>query len=182
MWLEAIITREDLVHVLGEILPVKIHLDDDNTVERWLWLGRAEELTLVPDEGLRVTCAAELCWSIAGMSPSAKIEKLGVLIRPQISETDKGHLLEFKIEIEEADFSALPAFVDSTIAKAVNVALSAKGLTWNFTETLTREVLIPRAFKPVEALKIGVAWGKTRINAEALVLVVSFKMGVVRAD
>lgn len=182
MWLEAIITREDLVHVLGEILPVKIHLDDDTTVERWLWLGRAEEMSIVPDEGLSVTCAAELCWSIAGMSPTAKLETLEVLIRPVIAETDKGHLLEFTIEIQEADFAALPAFVDSTIAKAVNAALSAKRLTWNFTETLTRAVLIPRAFEPVEALKIGVAWGKTRINAEALVLVVSFKIGVVRAE
>lgn len=182
MWLEAIVTKEDLTQVLAEFLPVKIHLDNDDKTERWLWVGKATEIFFLPEEGLRVTCPAELCWSIVGMSPIVKFDTLGILLRPEIVEKNKGHALEFRFALEEADIRGLPALIDSTIVKAVNAALWAKPLTWNFTETLTRTVKLPEMFDEVEALKIEVGWGKKRLSADALVLVVSFKLGFVRTD
>ena len=182
MWLEAIITHEDLVQVLGEILPVKIHLDADKEPDRWLELHRATEVALVPDQGLRVVCSAELMWSIAGVSPSIKLDELGLLLRPMVVEKNKGHVLEFKIEIEDADIRGIPGIIDATIVKAVNSSLAEKELTWNFTETLTRTVGLGKMFEPIEALKINVAWGKRRLTSEALVLVVSFKLNFVRND
>lgn len=182
MWIEAIITRDDFVQVLGELLPVKIHLDVDEETDRWLFLHKATEVTLVPDEGLRVVCSAELRWSIAGMSPNVQLDELGLLLRPQVVEKNKGHVLELNIEIEEADIRGIPALIDSTIVKAVNSALSRKKLVWDFTDTLTRSVGVGETFEPIDALKIGVAWGQRRISAEAVVLVVSFQLGFVRDD
>jgi hypothetical protein len=187
MWLEAIITQEDLVQVLGELLPVKIHLNEaeenaPKPPERWLRLGAATAVALVPDQGLRVTCAAELCWSIAGLSPTVELDELRVLLRPQVVEKNAGNVLEFQLEIEEADFHILPDFLDATVVKAINLALAARKLTWNFTETLTRTVGLGKALEPVEALKIEVLWGKHRIGADAVTLVVSFKIGLVRGD
>lgn len=182
MWLEAIITRDDLVQVLGELLPVKIHLDHDEETDRWLFLHKATQVTLVPDEGLRVVCSAELRWSIAGMSPKVQLDELGLLLRPQVVEKNKGHVLELNIEIEDADIRGLPALIDSAIVKAVNAALSQKKLVWNFTDALTRTVGLGETFEPIEALKIGVTWGQRRISAEALVLVASFQLGFIRDD
>ncbi len=191
MWLEAIISQEDLVQVLGEFLPVKIHLDREkdekdepkkDQPERSLFLLAPTEVALVPEQGVRVTCPAELTWSIAGVSPSMKIDSLQVMIRPEVVEKNKGHVLEFGMEVEVADFHALPSFIDATIVKAVNAALATKKPGWNFTETLTRTVGLGKMFDPVEALKIEVAWGKTKIGVEALGLVVSFNLGFVRAD
>ena len=191
MWLEAIISQEDLVHALGEFLPVKIHLDQRKDAdgkpakdepERSLYLGSPTEVILVPEQGVRVICPAELTWSIAGMSPSMKIDSLQVMIRPEVAEKNKGSVLEFGMEVEVADFHALPSFIDATIVKAINGALATKKPGWNFTETLTRTVGLGRMFEPVEALKIEVAWGKTKIGGDALGLVVSFKLGFVRTD
>lgn len=191
MWLEAIISQEDLVQVMGEFLPVKIFLDQSEVgegekkkdePERSLLLHTASQVTLVPDEGVRVTCPAELTWSIAGMSPTMKIDALQVMIRPRVVEKNKGHVLEFGMEVEEADFHVLPGFLDDTIAKAVNAALATKKPDWNFTETLTRTVGLGKMFDPVESLKIDVQWGKTKMGGEALGLVVSFKLGFVRND
>jgi len=182
MWLEAIITQEDLVQALDEILPVKIHFDADEKTDRWLVLHRATEVTLVADEGLRVSCSAELTWSFAGLSPTVKLDQLGVLLKPRVVEKKAGHVLEFNIEIEDADLRGVPAFIDSTIVKAVNGSLSEKTLIWNFTETLTRTVGLGKTYEPLEALKIDVAWGKHRITAEAIVLVVSFKLHFVRDE
>ena len=188
MWLEAIITKEDLVQVIREILPAKINLQPEEEsgkekpAERWLLLHPATEVTLVPDQGLRVTCPAELTWSIAGMSPSVKLDELSVLLRPQVVEKNKGQVLEFQLEIEELEFHSLPEFLDGTIVKAVNAALADKKIPWNFTETLTRTVGLGKVLDPVESLKIEVLWGKRRIGADVLTLVLSFKLTFVRGD
>jgi hypothetical protein len=191
MWLEAIISHEDLVQVMGEFLPVKIFLDQEDVgtgekkkdqPERSLLLRPATRVELVPEDGARVTCPAEVTWSIAGVSPTMKLDELRVMIRPRVVEKNKGYVLEFGLEVEEADFHALPEFVDNTIVKAINSSLATKKPAWNFTETLTRTVGLGKMFDPVEALKIEVAWGKTKIGGEAFGLVVSFKMGFVRGD
>ncbi|MGK4003531.1 hypothetical protein WMF31_12955 [Sorangium sp. So ce1036] len=182
MWLEAIITREDLAQVLGELLPVKIHLDDDEKTDRWLYLDRATAITLVEDMGLRVSCPAELKWSIAGVTPTIKLDELTVLISPEIIEKNKGSVLGFNLELEAADIRGIPAIIDNTVVKAVNSALASKKLEWNFTKTLTHTVGLPSHLEPIEGLHIGVAWGKRRIGQEALALVVSFKLSFVRND
>jgi hypothetical protein len=145
-------------------------------------LGQATHVTLVAEEGLRVICPAELSWSIAGMSTTMKIDELRVMLVPRIVKMNKGDVLEFQLQVEEADFHSLPGFVDATIVKAVNAALAAKKLPWNFTETLTRKVDIGKMFDPIEALRIEVQWGKLRVGVEALALVVSFDIGFVRGD
>lgn len=180
MWLEAIITQEELVQILDEFLPVKIHLDNDNKTERWISLGRATEVVLVPDEGLHVLCPAQLCWSIAGMSPTVTLDPLAILIRPEMVEKEKGYVLEFQFEIEQADIHGLPDFIDSTLVKAVNSSLSVKRFAWNFTKTLSFSVDMPESIQPPEKLKLGVGWGKRRISSEALILGVSFKLGFAR--
>ena len=195
MWIEAIITQEDLVKVMERFLPVKVLLDEDdakggaqkddkakNEPDRSLLLHRPTTVTLVPDEGVRITCPAELTWSIVGMSPSVTIDELSVMILPRVVELEKGSALEFRLEVKEADFHSFPAFIDDTIVKAVNRSLAKKKPTWNFTKTLTRTASLAGLFDPVEALRIEVSWGKTKLGAEVLGLVVSFEVGFDRAD
>jgi hypothetical protein len=184
MWLEAIITREDLTQVMAQFLPVKIHLPEEGKEEsdRWIMLHPATKVALVPDQGLQVTCPAEFRWPIVGLGPTVKIDELSVLMRPQVVEKNKGNVLEFSFELEEADFHSIPAFLDGTIIKAINAALANTRPGWNFTETLTRKVGLGKMFEPVEALSIAVQWGKHRINTEALTLVMSFDIGFVRGD
>jgi hypothetical protein len=185
MWLEAIITQEDLIQVTQEFLPVKIYLHregEEVKTDRWLLLQSPTEVVIVPEQGLQITCPAELTWGIAGMSPSVKVDALRVLIRPEVVEMHEGHILDFHIQVEEADFHNVPAFIDGAVVKAINAALATKKLAWNFTETLTRKVGLGTVFDPIEALTIQVLWGKQRIGAEAVTLVVSFKIGFARGD
>jgi len=187
MWLEAVITEKDLVELVRQLLPVKVHLNhetegEEKPPERWLLLQPAKEVRLIPDQGLRVTCPAEIMWSIAGMSPTVKLDELSVLLRPQVVDKHKGPVLEFQIEVEETDFHSLPEFIDATIAKAINAALAAKKIPWDFTETLTRTVGLGKTMEPIEGLKIAVVWGKTRIGSDALTLAISFKLNFVRGD
>jgi hypothetical protein len=104
------------------------------------------------------------------------------MLRPEVVSKPTGDILVFNLEVEEADFKGIPALVDRGITKAVNAALASKELAWNFTKTLTNTVGMPDALDPIDSLSISVSWGKKRVDAEALVLAVSFHLRFNRAD
>lgn len=182
MWIEAIITRDDFAAVLNQLLPLKIHLDDDEKTDRWLYLDRATEIELVPEKGLRVACPAEIMWSVSVVNVPIKLHTLQVLLRPEIVKKQRGDILVFDLTLEEADIKGIPALVDSTVMKAVNAALAKKELAWDFTKTLTNTVKMPALLDPIESLTINVQWGKRRVDAEAVVLAVSFSLTFTRGD
>jgi hypothetical protein len=185
MRLEATITQQDLTRMMAEVLPVKIHLHhegEEPKTDRWLFLHPATQLTLVPEEGLRVTCSAELSWTLAGVGGSVKIDELRVLVRPQVVERHKGDVLEFQLEVEEANFRMLPNFIDNGIVKALNAVLATKKLPWTFADTLSRVVGLGNMFEPVEALRIKVLRGRERIDVKGLTFAIDFELGFVRGD
>jgi len=182
MWIEAIITKDDFVEVLSQILPVKIHFDDDPKTDRWLYLDCPTGVELVPDKGLRIACPAEIMWSVSVVDIPIKLHTLQVLLRPEIVKKHRGDVLDFKLQLEEADIAGLPSVIDHTIMKAVNEALARKELAWDFTKTLTNTVKMPKLLDPIDSLSIGVDWGKRRVDDKAMVLAVSFKLTFTRGD
>ena len=171
MWLEAIVTREDLVLLLNQLLPIKINLDSPAT-----------EVDLVADVGLRVSCPAELKWEIVGVSPTLTVKTLSLLLRPDVVEHGNGHTLDFHVEIEDVDIRGVPSVIESAVLRKVNAELESKKLSWNFTRTLTYSAPIGDLLASIASLDIGVSWGKRRITAEGLALAVSFKADFVRND
>lgn len=182
MWIEAIVTKEDFAELLKQILPVKIHFDEDPKTDRWLYLDSATDIELVPEEGLRVACPAEIMWSVSVVDIPIKLHTLQVLVRPEIVKKSRGDILVFNLHLEEADIKGLPSVIDHTIMKAVNEALSKKELAWDFTKTLTNTVKMPKVLDPIDSLSIKVNWGKRRVDAEAVCLVVSFHLDFIRGD
>lgn len=181
MWVETIFSREDLTTLLEELLPTKINLGDPGE-DAWLALFDLGEVLLVPNAGLRVTCKAKLRWEIAGVSVPVTLHSLTVLLRPQIVKREGSDVLSFGIEIEHADLVNVPEFIDTRITERVNRELAAKQneLSWDFTATLSRIVPLPAALESVDAIDMKVAWGKLRIDADALVVVVSFHAHLLR--
>lgn len=189
MWIEAVVTQPDLVTLMAELLPARILLgpregaDDDGAVPgRSLLLLPTSVVSLVPDEGVQITCPGVLTWTFAGMSPTVTLDELRVMLRPRIVEKDDRPALELGVEVEVADFHALPAFVDEAIVKAVNGALATRSPCWRFTETLARRVPLGGVLALVEALALSASRGETKITAEALGLAISLRLAVVRAD
>src|SRR3712207_1177324 len=128
MWIEAIITKDDLAAAVAQLTPLKIHFDDDEKTNRWLFLDKPASMELVPEKGLRLACPAEIMWSIVSVNVPVKIHTLQVLLRPEIVAKPTGHILQFVLEIEEADFKNIPGFMDHGIVKGINAALEAKEL------------------------------------------------------
>jgi hypothetical protein len=160
--------------------PLRIHFDDNDKTNRWLYLGKPTSVELVAEKGIRISCPAEIMWSVVGVNVPFKLHTMQVLMRPEIVAKPTGHILVFNLELEEADFKGIPALIDHGIVKGVNSALAAQELAWDFTKTLTNSVKMPKLLDPIETLEIKVNWGKRRVDDEAVVLVISFQLDFIR--
>ena len=181
MWIEAIVSQADFVALAAELFPLSIHLGAPDS-EHFLLLSSATAISLVEGRGLRFTCNAQIRWPVLGMDVPIKVEALTVLVEPSVPEGSESMLLG--VQLEHANVSWLPALVDAKIVQAVNDALKKRGseLSWNFAQALSHEFPLPELVQPLRALDLKVGWGKVRVTAEAMVLVVSFQASALIAN
>jgi hypothetical protein len=183
MWVEAILSRDDLTRILGEALPVAVQLGDASA-HHSLALYEPEAVTLVADRGLRLVCKARLHWPVLGIELPIVLHTLTVDLRPEIGRHDGHDALFFRVEIAESDVAGVPAILDRAIAQAINARLEETrgALKWDFTKTLSGVLGLPAILDPLEGFALEVAWGKIRVTDEAVILAVSFHSRVHRRD
>jgi len=173
MWIEAIVSQEDFAALATELFPLSIHLGESDS-DHYLLLSAATAVTLVEGRGLRFTCNAQIRCPVLGMDLPINVEALTVLVEPSVPDGSQSLLLG--VQLEHANVSWLPALLDAKIVQAVNDSLQEKrhALSWNFAQALSHEFPLPELLQPLRALDLNVGWGKVRITAKAMVLVVSF--------
>src|SRR5258708_31068651 len=64
VWLEAILTRDDLVSIIGRLAPMTISLGESTSDDQSVHLTEVAGVSLVGGEGLRVTCRAWIEWPL----------------------------------------------------------------------------------------------------------------------
>jgi hypothetical protein len=182
MWLEAVLSKEDLASLIGQIVPLTIRINRESGADQYIELATATNLELVADQGLRMTTQARIHWPVLGIAVPIKVDPLNVMIKPRITETPAGDALSFTLEIEHADFTGIPAFGDRAIADKINSELGERHveLAWAFASMLSHRFHVPPLLDPLESLALSVAWGKVRITDEAMVLAISFHAKVSR--
>jgi hypothetical protein len=84
MWLEAIVSKEDLVAFLPSVLPLKFDLSDGGDV----FLHDPSEIALVAASGLRFVCKAKLHYPVLGINVPITVSSVSALIRPHIVKAD----------------------------------------------------------------------------------------------
>ena len=182
MWIEALLTKDDVVSLIHQLTPVRLTLGKEGGHERWIHIDRPSSVSLVAAQGVRVLTRAKVEWSVSVVSVPITLHSLQLLLRPVIvpsSTSDRG-ALAFKLEIEEADLKNVPAILDRKITQLVNEELEKQTLVWDFTSTLSHSFALPAELVPLEALRLAVSWGEVRINEEAMAFAVSFGHEVVR--
>jgi hypothetical protein len=184
MWLEAVLSKEDLAALIAQFVPLTIHMNPDAGGDQYIELATATHFALVADQGLRMTTRARVHWPILGIAVPITVDPLSVMIRPQITHTARGDALSFTLEIEQADFAGIPAFGDQAITQKVNRELSSRHaeLAWAFSSMLSHRFHLPPLLEPLDSLALNVAWGKVRVTDEAMVLAISFHAQVSRRD
>jgi hypothetical protein len=174
MWLEAILSADDLRHALTELLPVTLRLGNDGGA---LMMGAPTDVALVPDLGLRCKCPAEVTWPLVGIHVPVKLHSVSFVLTPKIIRKDENELLVFEILLEHADVALLPDVIDNRITDVINVELRKHHaeLTWDFARTLQFAVPLPEELSPPRTLSIRTHGAMLRVTEEAAVLAMSFR-------
>jgi hypothetical protein len=182
MWVEAVLSKDDLASLIAQIVPLTIRIHPDSAPDQYIELATATDLELVADRGLRMTTQARIHWPVLGIAVPIKIDPLGVILKPRIAKTPEGDALSFTLEIEHADFAGIPSFGDQPITDKINSELSEHNveLAWAFAAMLSHRFDIPPLLEPLDSLALNVAWGKVRVTEEAMVLAISFHAKVSR--
>jgi hypothetical protein len=174
MWLEAILSRDDLVTLVERFLPVKIHIGTCS-----LTLYEPREVRLVAARGLLLRCKARVHWPVLGIAVPIVLHEFDVMLWPEV-ESER-HLV-FRIAIEHADLAGVPAFIDDRITLRINRELREHdvNVSWDFAAALTRVFQLPGTVSLADALSLDSSWGRLRIRPEAMVLAVSLHADVLR--
>jgi len=181
VWLEAILTQDDLIRVLAQFSPLELRLGEGGK----LLLAKPRELSMVPDEGVRIVCDVTLHWPFLGVDVPIHAEGLSLVLRPTVEAPLDTHAtaLVFRMHIERTGFSSIPALIDESITSLVNDELAKKHveLSWNFTETLSHVFALPTSFESARSLALDVSAGTVKITSEALGFAVNVDATVDRA-
>jgi hypothetical protein len=178
MWLEAILTREDLRHVLKQFAPMDLRLGESGK----LLLDAPSDVSLIRDKGLAVVCEATLHWPLLGVDIPVHIHALVLLVRPSVERRASGDVLVFTLEIDGANVPLLPKVIDDKITAMVNEELVKKHveLAWNFGKTLSHVFSLPAALESTSTLGLKVSGGKVKVTDDAMGFAVRFRTEVER--
>jgi hypothetical protein len=184
MWVEAILSKDNVISLVGQFLPMSIHLGENPDDGHYLELFEPREVSLVEELGLRMTCGARIRWPVIGIDLPVTVESVNLLLCPSIPSPPGRDELDFSLKVEGIDFAWAPAIVDDRIADKINLELAKKHalLSWRFGETLSHVFKMPPFLPPLNAVAVKVAWGQVRVTSEAVVLAVSFHSRVLRGE
>lgn len=183
MWVEAILTKDDLATLLVDLCPLTIALDQAAGGEHYLRLQNPRDVALVEGRGLRLTCEAELHWPVLGIDAPVRVESLTMLLNVGLSPSLDEEVLAFRPEVESMDVAWVPSLFDGRITDKLNDELGKRHieLSWHFFKTLSHVFELPGVLRPATALDLRVGWGKVRVTNEAMVLAVSFNTHVLQS-
>jgi hypothetical protein len=176
MWLEAILSRDDLLAILKRLAPVTIHLGEPLSEDESVHVEGVAGVSLLGGEGLRVTCRAWIEWPSLGVTGRVSVDPLTFMLRPSISRTLSGSALLLTPEVEHAELVRFPGS-NEEIAERINHRLAEKhlGLSWKFAQVLNDALVLSLLPSRFHSLNTRVSGGRVWVTEEALVLAVSFQ-------
>jgi len=167
MWLEAVLTKDDLQDVFEQFAPLTIRLGESGE----LTLDAPSDVTFASESGVRVVCSAKLEWSILGLHVPMTIHSLVALITPIIERPGaEDEALVFKLALEHADIAALPALFEGSVTARVNEELQKKHveLSWEFRKLLDHVFALPPTLESAGALALRVKGSVVKTTRDAL--------------
>lgn len=176
MWLQAVLTADDLLHVLHELTPTRIELDDEDPA-RVLHLDPPGEVKFRDGEGALITTSATLQWDVVGIKVPVVLRAVEVLLIPSIEVDTRGaDQLALQARVERLDLTALPGFVEDKLRARINQALESPRafVRWGFTRTLDFHFHLPASVKPARDLRLSARWGALRVSEQGFAMAASF--------
>jgi hypothetical protein len=169
MQLEACFTTADFQNAFAQLTPLAVSLDRDSR-HRQLSLQSPWEVGLVAHQGLRVVSEVQLQWDVIGLRVPVTLRRVAILLTPRVDVIDTRQALVFGLRIEEADLSAIPAFLRDAVVGRVNEALAKPDarIVWRFMDTLDFSFPLPSEIQPRYRMRLHALAGAVEVGDDVL--------------
>jgi hypothetical protein len=183
MLIELALGLEDIVALLREATPLRIHLTDTDEDRRWVEIEPPSDVALVPHVGLRVVSHGRIRYELAGLQLPFTIRRLQILFEPVVVSSGAEERLDFKLSIEQADLELVPSFGERALINAVNEALEPArlGMLWPFGRLLERALPLPARFEPLRDFLLQGPMGTVSVTANELRFRLNVDLGFSRS-
>jgi hypothetical protein len=182
MELDVTLSHGEVVDLLAQAAPVRIHLTEGDEDRRWVELEQPTQVSFVPGEGVRIVTHGRLRHELAGVGVSFGIRRIQLLFAPEIVTGHHGPRLDFRLLVEQADLENVPGLVEAVVISKVNQALQPERLRlyWELARTLTLGLALPERFEPLDRLLTQAHSAQMTVTQDALILRLSVGVGVSR--
>ena len=182
MWLEAILTREDLLDAFCKLAPLEIRVGQGGSLK----LSSPTAVAMNPGKSVAIVCDAELHVPVLGIKVPVHMQGLTVELilsvhdspgaEEQEAQRTHGQVLQLGLRIDRTGVAHLPHLLDEGVTKIVNdeIAKNRMGFAWNFHDTLTRSWAAPAALATIAKLGLRVTGGRVRVTEDALGFAIGF--------
>jgi hypothetical protein len=171
MLLHAHLTAEDFRDAFAQLTPMSVALDP-NSPNRQLSLKPPSRVEVLAEHGLRIETEMQLQWDLIGLRVPVTLRRVVIVMTPHIAEIAGRQALVFGLRIEEADVSAIPAFLRDVVVSRVNDALAKPDvrIAWPFMDTLDFAFPLPREMRPAYSMRLFARAGSVRVEDGSVLL------------
>jgi hypothetical protein len=113
---------------------------------------------------------------VIGVRVPVTLRCVEILLSPRIEWQAERPVMAFGLRIENADLSAIPAFLRGVLVARVNEALARPEvrLLWRFMDTLDFQFLLPPQVQPALRMRVFARAGEVQVQDDALRLAVDW--------
>jgi hypothetical protein len=181
--IDVTLRHDELLTLLAEAAPLRIHLTEGDEDRRYVELEAPSEVTFVAGRGVRIVTRGRLRHELAGVGLPFDIRRVQVLFAPEIVSGHHGLRLDFRLRIESADLENVPGVVESVVISRVNQALEPERvhMYWELAHTLSTSVLLPARFEPLDRFLTHARSAQMTVTNESLILRSSLGLALTRS-
>jgi len=169
--------RGELIQAFRDFIPMRLLLGSLDKPDdlAWIQIDAIDTVTFVPRRGLCMTCAALIHYPIPLVPDDFTVEHVSLAIVPTVVEGPDGPLLAFVLDVDDLDIKYLPQFVERSVGKRINEALSkyATTIAWNFSKTFGSIVDLPKRLELVRSFEFGAPVGRVDVTDDSIIIALS---------
>ncbi len=183
MDIDVTLRHDELLTLLTEAAPLRIHLTEGDEDRRYVELETPSAMTFVAGRGLRIVARGRLRHELAGVGLPFDIRRVQVLFPPEIVSGQHGLRLDFRLQVESADLENVPGVVESVVVSRVNQALEPERvhMYWELAQTLSTSVSLPQRFEPLDRFLTSARSAQMTVTNESLILRLSLGLSLTRS-
>lgn len=181
--IDVTLRHDEVVALLAEVAPVRIHLTEGDEDRRYVELETPSEVSFVAGTGVRIVTRGRLRHELAGVGLPFDIRRVQVMFAPEIVAGHHGQRLNFRLRVESADLENVPGVVESVVVAKVNQALEPERvhMYWEVAQTLATSVALPERFEPLDRFLTKARSAQVTVTNESLIVRLSLALSLTRS-